>query len=379
MTSTSKALIEETVGAPVANRRTVPNAGERKEVLSASEFSLGAVPVTGVRAPRTAWIITDGKAGDELPCLGLVERLGLSFELKRLRPRAPRRWVSRWTLSDPRAWVGARDSLFPPPFPDLAIGSGRAAIPVLGHLKRASRGRLFTVYLKDPRVGARAADVVWVARHDRLRGDNVVVTVTTPHRFTPERILAARTAAPLLAGAWAPRVAVLIGGQSRHHRFGPVEIARLRDALTALARTGAGLTISVSRRTPPSIVEDVKRLYAAFPGQIATIRPGEPPDGYVRCLAQADAVVVSADSTNMIGEAAAFGRPIHVFHPAGGHRKIDVFLAALGEAGIARSWPRIDPNGDTDVTLDLTPSPSLDATPTVATEIIRRWVAKRRV
>ena len=55
-------------------------------------------------------------------------------------------------------------------------------------------------------------------------------------------------------------------------------------------------------------------------------------------LALADAVVVTADSFNMVGEAAATGRPILVFEPTGGHPKLDAFLAGL-EA--ARSCARL--------------------------------------
>lgn len=36
-----------------------------------------------------AWIVTDGKAGDENQCIGLAETLGLDFEIHRVTPRPP--------------------------------------------------------------------------------------------------------------------------------------------------------------------------------------------------------------------------------------------------------------------------------------------------
>ena len=54
---------------------------------------------------------------------------------------------------------------------------------------------------------------------------------------------------------------------------------------------------------------------------------------YVPLLALADAIVVTADSTNMIGEAAATGAPILVFEPHGGHARLAKFLEALKAYG----------------------------------------------
>ena len=35
------------------------------------------------------WVLTDGKAGDELQCLGVAERLGIVPEIRRVKPRKP--------------------------------------------------------------------------------------------------------------------------------------------------------------------------------------------------------------------------------------------------------------------------------------------------
>ena len=63
-------------------------------------------------------------------------------------------------------------------------------------------------------------------------------------------------------------------------------------------------------------------------------------------LALADFVVATADSFNMIGEAAATGRPILVFEPSGGHPEARRFhggpespwnCACLSRAGLKDS------------------------------------------
>jgi hypothetical protein len=55
-------------------------------------------------------------------------------------------------------------------------------------------------------------------------------------------------------------------------------------------------------------------------------------------LAWADAFIVTADSVNMICEAAATGRPVHVFPLSGGRRKARAFQEALSRRGIIRPF-----------------------------------------
>ena len=145
---------------------------------------------------KTAWIVTDGKAGDELQCLGVTDALHLKPEIKRVAPRKPWVWLAPWGPMDPREHPDTPGSILAPPFPDLVVASGRRAIPALRAIKRASQGKTFTVCLKDPRTGADTADLIWVPEHDRLRGPNVLVTLTSPHRLQMAAIQAARAEPP---------------------------------------------------------------------------------------------------------------------------------------------------------------------------------------
>ncbi len=135
---------------------------------------------------------------------------------------------------DPQERPQAKDSPIAPPFPDILVASGRRAVAYLRHVRQASGGKTFTVFLKDPRTGAKTADLIWVPEHDQLRGSNVIVTLTPPHRISQARLAAAREAPdPRLAGLKHPRVAVLAGGDSRHHHFTPEDADRFVAALGA--------------------------------------------------------------------------------------------------------------------------------------------------
>jgi len=287
-------------------------------------------------ASLTAWVLTDGKAGDELQALSVAEALGLDPEIRRVRPRPPFSWFMPFGPIDPRERPGAHNSPLAPPFPDIAIASGRRAVPYLRYVKHASGGRTYTVFLKDPRTGPGAADFIWAPSYDRIRGSNVLTTLTPPHRISPERLREARAAPDMrLAPLPHPRVAVLVGGDSRHHRFTDADVARLADQLGALAQSGAGLMMTASRRTPEALR---RRMIALAVDHGGFFWNGDGTNPYLSMLALADYVVVTADSFNMIGEAAATGVPVLVFEPQGGHPKLDAYIGVLKSEGIVHGF-----------------------------------------
>jgi hypothetical protein len=50
----------------------------------------------------TAWVLTDGKAGDEVQCLGVTDALGLTPDIRRVAPRPAFAWAMPWGPIDPR-------------------------------------------------------------------------------------------------------------------------------------------------------------------------------------------------------------------------------------------------------------------------------------
>ena len=318
----------------------------------------------------SAWILTDGKAGDEAQCLGIVEAMGIVPSIRRVAPRAPFAWAMPWGPIDPTEAPHRPGSPLAGPFPDLVIASGRRAVPYVRWLRRASGGQIFTVILKDPRTGSSAADLIWVPQHDRLRGANVVSTLTAPHRVSALRLKEAReTPDPRISHLPPPRVAVLIGGNSRHHVFREADIQRFAGSLRDLTVGGASLMISTSRRTPAALTSALRQV-GARPSVFLWDGSGRNP--YLTMLASADAIVATADSTNMVGEAVATGAPVMVFEPSGGHPKIRAYLDALSRHGAVRPFRGA---------LEAFRYESLDTTPilaaAIATELGRRNAALR--
>ncbi|OYU49947.1 MAG: nucleoside-diphosphate sugar epimerase [Rhizobiales bacterium PAR1] len=320
----------------------------------------------------TCWVLTDGKAGDLAQCLGVAERLGLEAQERVVKPRAPWLWLMplSWRMPflaiDPAEAPGCAGSSLQPPYPDLVIASGRRAAPYLPAIKRASGGKTFTAFLKDPRTGPGIADFLWVPAHDRLRGENVLTTLTSPHRITPEALATLREAPPApIAALKAPRVAVLIGGNSKDFTFTDGDVRRFWDALGALASSGASIMATASRRTPPELLEAARTRIESAGGWFWD-GTGENP--YRALLANAESLVVTAESVNMVGEALATGKPVHLFRPGGGSRKIDQFLRGLEEKGVLRPFSGA---------LERYSYAPMDATPEIAITLARRLMTFR--
>jgi uncharacterized protein len=314
----------------------------------------------------TCWVLSDGKAGDEAQCLGVAERLGLVPEIHRVKPRAPYVWIMPWGPIDPAESPDKAGSPIAPPWPDIVIASGRRTVAYLRTIRKAAHGQVLTVYLKDPSTGANTAETIWVPQHDKLRGENVLATLTSPHRISPERLTEARRQTPVWLLPGKVTVGVILGGDSQHYRFTPQNIQQLTDALTTLAASGAHLVVTPSRRTPASLADAIHKLVADTGG---FFWDGSGQNPYLAILAHAAHLVVTADSVNMLGEAAATGKPIHLFTPTGGHTKISSFVSGLVQHGAVRPLSGA---------LETWSYDSLDATPVIAIAVAKAYAAMRR-
>lgn len=282
------------------------------------------------------WAIHDGKVGMANQVLGLAEAIGWGFSEKRLAIRAPWRHLTPPLWFRPLAAAGAEGDRLAPPWPDLLIATGRNTVAPALAVKRASAGKTFWVQIQDPRFSREQADLLVVPSHDRVEGANVLVTLGAVHRVTRARLAAgAARFAPVLGGLPRPLVAVLLGGDNRAYRLSPARLTVLADQLAALARQGYGLAITPSRRTGDVVRAALDKRLGGLP---VFLWDGTGENPYFGLLGSADAVVVTADSVNMVSEAAATGKPVHVAALDGGSPKFERFHAAMAEAGITRPF-----------------------------------------
>ena len=286
--------------------------------------------------PLSIWAVTDGRIGIENQALGLAEavarRVPAHITVKRVTwPRWMRRTPSRFIPALPGLLAtGGAD--ITPPWPDLWIGNGRAAIPLSIAVRRWSQHRTFVVQLQDPLRPARLFDLTIPPTHDPLRGPDVFPIIGAPHRVTPERLAEAyRAFAPQLDPLPRPRLAVLIGGTAKAYGLSAERARQMADeiARTVTAR-GGSLMLTFSRRTPPEARAILTERLSGLPG---LIWDETGPNPYFAFLAAADAVLVTEDSANMPAEAAATGAPVHLLRMDGGQPRRRRFHADLTARG----------------------------------------------
>ncbi len=317
---------------------------------------------------RRAWIITDGKAGMEVQVAGVAQALETNFEVKRVHPSRLWRLLAPWGPIDPGERFGKDDSQFAPPWPDIALATGRLSIPALRAVRKASR-ETYTVILQNPRTGAGSADLIAVPAHDTLTGGNVIHTLTAPHGFSQARLARLRAKLPKdIAALPASRVAVVLGGPNSIYTFTREDSAKLGSSLATMATLGASFLITSSRRTPAHALEAV--LEATQSAQ-RIVWDGAGVNPYETWLAHADMFVVTADSINMTGEACASGKPVYVFEPHGGSAKFTRFHESLRRYGATKRLP------DAFSKLEKWSYAPLDSASQIAAEIERRWREKR--
>jgi mitochondrial fission protein ELM1 len=283
------------------------------------------------------WVMTDGKVGMENQCLGLAEALGYTPRVLRIRPRAPWRWLPPFLWPCPLSAFDPDADVPAPPWPRLLIATGRQTVAPAIAIRRAARGATFAVQIQNPAVDPANFDLVVAPAHDGLSGPNVIATMGAIHRVTPDRLAAeAEAFRARYAALPRPLVAVLIGGSNRQYRLDAAGAARLGEGLARLAREqGAGLAITPSRRTGDENLAILREKLAGLP---ADIWDGTGDNPYFGMLGLADAVVVTNDSVNMVTEACATGKPVHVFSLDGHSAKFDRFHDAMREAGLTRPF-----------------------------------------
>lgn len=300
-------------------------------VCSTADGAADAAPsdVNGAKPVPTfskVVVLSDGRAGNYNQSLGVAAALGVEQpELVTFPMR------SRFAAWLPVSWIYSEKLLARIMDADLVLATGWRVSRVSRWLRRrrAVSGRpVFTVQMLRPSGRADEYDVVALPWHDaRKRANrkwmqdraNVIVTDGSANLISPARL--AREAErwqARLGSLPTPRLAVVIGGASRHGDLAQGSIARLLDSVIAwAARSGGSLLVTTSRRTG----KELNALVAARLGGVRGIpvhfwlfddaaRSDNP---YLAYLALADALVVTDDSISMVNDGMSAGKPVYLY------------------------------------------------------------------
>jgi mitochondrial fission protein ELM1 len=335
------------------------------------------------------WVLDDPRVGTANQAIGIAERLGVPFRrvpmvwnpwtahVAGLMPRgslAGLRQPSRGIAADlarSAAGVSLPAGRLPAGAagrPEVVISAGRRSGAVALWMKHQFGCRL--VHCMSPGLGGLLRysmfDLLVIPEHDRpAPAPNVMPVLGAPHRVSPLLLRQAKVAwQERLGHLPRPRVALLVGGPPRSTGMPPAMAHTLaRQVARLVAARGGAVLATTSRRTGGEATEAVSAGLSQCLHLI--YRWGEPGENpYHGFLANADAIVVTADSVSMISEACATTAAVYVALPELASPKQRRFAESLYQAGHARPlgssvarWPR----------------PPLDEAGRVAAEIRRRF------
>jgi len=268
--------------------------------------------------------VTDGSAGMENQCIGLAEAMKLNFTVKRIQTRKPWRWLPPQLWLSPLTQLTKTSDQLAAPWPDILITCGRQAIPMSMAIRKASEGRTFTVHIQTPNAHRSNFDLLIVPEHDSLRGENVLISYGSLTRITKEKLdQEAIKITYTLAIITQPVVTVLVGGSNRCYDVSPDTMRDLCQKLSILhEKSDCYFLVSTSRRTGEENEKILKETLTRLPHQIWS---GEGDNPYFAYLEKSDAIIVTADSVNMVCEACTTGKPVMVFELPGGNKKFNHF------------------------------------------------------
>lgn len=295
-----------------------------------------AAPLQFNPAEPLVWVLHDGKPGMASQALGLAEATGFPFVEQRLSIRLPWVWLPPALWLRPLAAPGPSGARLVPPWPGLVIGCGRNTVKPALAIRRAGGGHTLAAQIQDPGTGRAEFDLVIVPEHDQFRGPAVVVTRGAVHRVTDAKLAAERARFSKLAAMPRPILTVLIGGSNKAYRVTLAQLGEIAQAVAAVLRQrGGSALVTPSRRTGSESLAVLHRHLAGLP---IAIWDGSGENPYFAYLALADAFLVTADSVSMISEAAATGKPVHIFDLGGGNAKFARFHQLMRDAGITRPF-----------------------------------------
>lgn len=287
----------------------------------------------------SCWVITEGLKGTENQCIALAEAAGLYPEIKRVKLRQPWKTVTPWVPGFSDKAFAKGSSEFSPPWPNIIIASGRKAIAPALWIKKQSGYRTKLVIVQSPVIKNKNFDLVIAPRHDRYHGPNVFEITGALSLITKDKLIAAGEEwEPILGSLPGPRLAVLIGGNSRTHKMTPAIMDQLTTQLIALRQQGYSLMITASRRTSEHFIKKMRDALFATPNAGLTTHfwDGSGANPYIGYLAWADAILTTEDSVSMPSEALSTGKPLYIIPMEGGSPRFKRFHDYLINNSYAR-------------------------------------------
>ncbi|GJM02378.1 MAG: hypothetical protein DHS20C08_08790 [Rhodomicrobium sp.] len=198
----------------------------------------------------------------------------------------------------------------------------------------------------------------------------MLTTLTAPHTISAE-ILSELRSRPLpehLHNLPAPHIGLIIGDPLSRTTKHAEALQHFLTEVDKLTEAAGSFWIIGSRRTPPEVMEALKQHLKNKPHWLWQGQ-GQGENPYKLILARADALAVTADSHNMVGEALATGSEVIPITPLAINPKLGRFIQKLKVDGYVKSPVDITGKPQSIVSQPGQNRPPLDATKEIAAAI----------
>ena len=190
----------------------------------------------------------------------------------------------------------------------IIISCGRKSVIHSIALKKRFKKDIFNIHIQDPKVSLENFDLIICPEHDNLRGDNVITTVGAIHYLTKKEI-DKNIKYIKIDKENKKLVSFILGGPNKYYDYSEKQIDIVFNKVKTLFTPDKyKLIIIPSYRTPEQII---KKAYNTFSHNHLVFKNVDK-NAYLSSLSISDFIVITCDSTSMISESAATGKPIYV-------------------------------------------------------------------
>ena len=217
---------------------------------------------------------------------------------------------------------------------DLVISCGRKSVIPSIFIKKKNK-KIFTIHIQNPKVRFNNFDLIVAPEHDELKGENIITSKGAIHYITRLEIEKARSY--LLDKIQNEKiVSLILGGPNKYYNFSNEELTNIfREIKSSFISQGYKAIIIPSMRTPKRIIDLAINEFLTDGFVVNSVDK----QAYLSSLAIANSIVVTCDSTSMISEAAASGKPIFVAHmkPKRNNYRFKRFYKLFRELGVIKN------------------------------------------
>ena len=216
---------------------------------------------------------------------------------------------------------------------DLVISCGRKSVIPSAIIKKKNTN-IFSIHIQDPKINYKNFDVIIAPEHDDLKGENVISSKGSIHYITQSEIEKAKN---YLVNKFQNEniVSLILGGPTKYYSFSNEELTQVFKKIKSnFISQGHKVLVIPSMRTPKRIIDLAMKEFAKEGFVVNTVDR----QAYLSALALATNIVVTCDSTSMISEASASGKPIFVAHmkPKKNNYRFKKFFQLFKEMGITK-------------------------------------------